>query len=121
MGELINFCFNSGDKEFIGVVRYGAIWTNSQGKWRLSFNKTFLKLVINCLLNNSYFALASMCFRQFIGILLGSDPVPIYGKLGFVQLRKEGVSSHKKWDKRKVHIFSNIIRFIEDLCTFNDD
>ena len=54
MGELINFSFNGGDKEFIGITRYCAIWTNSREKHRLSFNKSSLKLAINSLLNNSY-------------------------------------------------------------------
>ena len=26
-----------------------------------------------------------------------------------------------KWDQQKVYIFSNIFRFIEDPCTFNND
>lgn len=32
MVELINFCFSDGDKEFIGIAKYGAIWTNKQQK-----------------------------------------------------------------------------------------
>lgn len=35
MWELINFCFNGGDKEFIGIIRYGAIWTNTQENYGL--------------------------------------------------------------------------------------
>ena len=34
IGEFINFCFNGGDKEFIGITRGCAIWTNSQQKDR---------------------------------------------------------------------------------------
>ena len=30
MGELINFCLNDGDKEFIRITRNGAIWTNDK-------------------------------------------------------------------------------------------
>ena len=30
MAELINFCFYGGNKEFIGITRYGAIWTKSR-------------------------------------------------------------------------------------------
>ena len=32
MGKLINFSFNGGVKEFIGITKYGAIWTNDQQK-----------------------------------------------------------------------------------------
>ena len=81
MGELINFCFNGGDKEFIGITRYGAIWTNSQEKYKLYFNKITLKLAINYLLDNCYFTLGSMCFCQLIGIPMGSDPAPFMANL----------------------------------------
>ena len=37
----------AGDKELIRVTRYGAISTNSQQQYRLSFNKRSLKLAIN--------------------------------------------------------------------------
>ena len=46
MPELINFCFYGGNKEFIGITRYGAIWTKSREKQKLSFNKTSLKMAI---------------------------------------------------------------------------
>ena len=74
MLELINFCFNSDDTEFIGIFRYGATWTSSRPKCRLSFNKTSLKFVINYLPDNCYFALASMCFRQLIEFTMVPDP-----------------------------------------------
>ena len=54
MQELINFFFDVGDKEFIGVTKYGAFWTNGQQKLRLYFIKTFLKLM---------FSYISLCFR----------------------------------------------------------
>ena len=57
MRELINFCFDGGNKEFIDITRYGAIWTNSGEKYRLYFNGTSLKLAINYLIDNSYLTL----------------------------------------------------------------
>ena len=30
VGELLNFCFNGGNKELIGFIRYDAVWTNDQ-------------------------------------------------------------------------------------------
>ena len=79
--ELINFCFNDGDKEFIGITRYGAIYTNNQQKYRLSFNQTSLKSAINYLLDNRYLALGSMCFSQLIGIPMRYDPAAFMANL----------------------------------------
>ena len=47
MGELTDFCFNVGEKEFTGITKHGPVWTNNWQKDRLSFNKTSLKLEIN--------------------------------------------------------------------------
>ena len=93
MGQLINFCFNGGDEEFIGTTRYCA---NSQQKHRLSFNKSSSKLAFNYLLDNSYFTLGSMCFRRLIGIPMGSDQHILWLKR-FCIIAK-GSGSDKKWD-----------------------
>ena len=77
MVSLINFCFNDGDKEFIGITRYGAIGTNIQEKYTLSLNKTYLKLATNYLPDNSHFSLGSMCFCQLTEIHTESDPAPL--------------------------------------------
>ena len=60
--HLVNFYFIVVDKLFIGITRYGVICIDSWEKYRLSFNKTSLKLAIHYLLDNSYFTLGIMCF-----------------------------------------------------------
>ena len=53
------------------------------------------------------------------------DPKPFYGKLENLYLyyceRKWLLQTKKKQDMRKVRIISNIFRFIDGLCTFNND
>ena len=53
MKRLINFIFffNGREEDLFGVTRNGAIWTNDQQKYILTFNKTSLKLAINYLLD----------------------------------------------------------------------
>ena len=46
-GHLVNFYFIVVDKLFIGITRYGVICIDRWEKYRLSFNKTSLKLAIN--------------------------------------------------------------------------
>ena len=70
MRELIKLWFNDGDAVRIGVTKYGAIWTNNQQKYKLLVNETSLKLVINYLLDNYYFTLGNIFFRQ-LGSLWG--------------------------------------------------
>ena len=49
---MINFYFIDDDNEFTEMGRYDVIWTNTHGKYRMSFNKASLKLAINNLLHN---------------------------------------------------------------------
>ena len=74
-----------------------------------------MKLAINCLLDNCYFTLGDICFLQLIGISIGSDPTPFMTNL----LWKEVTSSNNKLEVQKARIFSNIFRFLDNLCTFN--
>ena len=72
MGQLIDFCLLGWDEEFIGIIKYVAIWSNNRQKYKFSFYKLPLKLASNYyLLDNLYFTLDSMCLRQMIGILCG--------------------------------------------------
>ena len=43
MRELINVCFKGGEKQFIVVTDFGAIWTINKNK----FEKTFIKGSLN--------------------------------------------------------------------------
>ena len=79
--ELIKFCLNGREKEFIGISKHDAIWTNNQQKYRFSVDKTSLKLAIDYLLDNWYFTLGSTFFRQLIGIPMMSDPASFMANL----------------------------------------
>ena len=60
--------------------------------------------------------IVSSCFRQLIGIGIGSNVAPFMANVFLYYYER-------KWflyTQSKVRIFSNILTFIEDLCTFND-
>ena len=120
MSNLINFCFHGGDKEYIAVTNFGAIWTNDKDKYKINFSKTSLKLAINYLLDNCYFTLGTMCFRQLIGIPMGSDPAPFMANLFLYYFENKWLQDTKKRDLQKARMFSNTFRFIDDLCALND-
>ena len=85
-------------------------------KYRLPIHKASLKLEINDLLDNSYFNLGRMSFRQLIGVSMGSDPAGFMANLFLKSLLQT-----KKWDMRKACIFSVIFTFIDDLYTLNNE
>lgn len=46
MAELINVCFKGGEKQFLVVTDFGAIWTNNKNKFEKTFKKDSLNLAI---------------------------------------------------------------------------
>lgn len=113
MGQLIDFCLLGGDEEFIGIIKYVAIWSNNRQKYKFSFYKLPLKLASNYyLLDNLYFTLDSMCLRQMIGILCGLTQLQLWKTFSCISIIL---------DLQRARIFSNIFRFTDDLCTFNNN
>ena len=103
------------------MTRYGASGTKSQQKYTFSFDKTFLNLTVNYLLNNCYFTLGSMCFHPLVGIFIGSHPAPFMTKLFFLLSLKEVVFQKEKADPTKGPSIFSFFRFIDDLCTFSNN
>ena len=50
----VNFCFNKGDEEFIGINRYGAIWTNRKKSHIFSNTFRFIDDLYTCFNNNGF-------------------------------------------------------------------
>ena len=73
------------------------------------------------LLDNSYLTLGSMCFIQLIEIHIGPESTFFMAKLFLYCHEKERLLQVNKQDLQKIHVFSNIIRFIDDPSTFDND
>ena len=66
--EIINFGFKGSDKFYIRITKYGVQWVKVINKCNVTFDKTFLKLALNFLLNQRFFSFGNFFFRQVIGI-----------------------------------------------------
>ena len=75
MRELINFFFKGREKQFIAITKLEATQTDDKNKFKITFNKTSLKLAINFLPGNFFFFnFGNFPFRQITGIRIGFDP-----------------------------------------------
>lgn len=119
MIQLANPCFNVCDKEFIGITRYGAIWTDSRQKYKLLYDETSLKLLIT---QYTVVALLSVAFAFVSGLqFLWDLTQPLLWQTYFCIIRKgSGFFEQKNSDSAKVWIFLNSFRFIDGLCSFNN-
>ena len=79
--ELIHFCFIGGEKQFIAVIKFGAIQTDDKNRFKTKFVKATLKLAINFLLDNFFFNFGNLSFRQIIVNRMGSDLAPFVANL----------------------------------------
>ena len=108
-------------KRIYRVIKSWSYLGSNQQTYKLSFDKTSLKLAINYLLDSCYFTLGGMCFGQLIGIPMGSDPFPFMVNLFLYYHGRKWLLRRKKQNLWKTWIISIFFRFIDDLCIFNNN
>ena len=74
MRELINFFFKGREKQFIAVTKLEATQTDDKNKFKITFNKTSLKLPLIFFLVIFFFNFENLPCRQITGIHIGFDP-----------------------------------------------
>ena len=120
MDELIDFCFRGGTNQHIAVSKYGAHWVTRPDKNKICFSKSSFKQAVRYLMNNCFFTVGTLLFRQIIGIPMGSDPAPFMANLFLYYYENKWINKLKKSDIGRARRYSNIFRFIDDLSAFND-
>ena len=112
--ELINFPFKDGGKEFISINKFRARLTDNQKKFKITSDKSSLKLAINILLNNCFFNFGNLLFQQITGTSMGSDPATFIVNLFLYYYENKWLLETTKRDLRKAR------RFIDYLCAKNN-
>ena len=79
----------------IGVNKYGAKWVQDRTKCAITFDKSSLKLAIDFLLDQCYFNVGNLIFRQVIDIPMGSDPAPFMANLFCTFMKTNDLSQPK--------------------------
>ena len=118
--SLIDFCFNGGDKKYIGINRYGARWVKDPNKYPAYFDKKMIKEAVSYLLDNCFFTVGNKLFKQIIGIPMGSDPAPFFANLFLYFYERKFMLNLQKKDLHRARKYGNVFRFIDDLSAIND-
>ena len=105
LGELLNFYFSDDDTKFIRITSDSGTWTSSRPKYRLPFSKTFLNFAINYLLDNCYFELGSLCFRQLIEVTMVFDPALLMTTYFFIFIKRSSFFKQKNGSEKNSYIF----------------
>ena len=85
--ELISFCFEGGEKQLLAVTKFEATWTIDKSKFKTTFDKAFLKLVIDFFLDNCSFNFGNLSFWQINEITVCSDLV-LFWEIYFIITRR---------------------------------
>ena len=117
--EVVTKAFKGGTNQYIRVNKKDAHWDNCrEGQ---TFSKENIFLLIDLVIDNSFFRFGKKVFRQKIGIPMGVDPAPQMENLYLYYYEAAYMETLTKQDYSKAKKFNNTSRFIDDLGTLNND
>ena len=121
LSELVDFVFQGGTRTYISVTKSGANFVQKQNRKKTCYTKESIKEAIIYIMENCYFTIGNMTFRQIIGIPMGSDPAPFFANFFLSHFEAKYISQLRKRDPKLARKFKNICRYIDDLVAPNDD
>ena len=118
---VIKEAFKSSKYSFISVYKNDARWTNSPRKNTLHLNCNKVIILMNWLIDNIYVTFGDKCFRQVIGIPMGTDCAPFLANLFLYAREYKWIDKQRKLNNWHVlKHFRSCSRYIDDLLLFNN-
>ena len=119
---VINEAFKASKKNFISIYAQSANWTNSPKKTTQHVNKQKLIDLTNWLIDNTFVILGDHCFRQKIGIPMGTDCAPFIANLFLYAYEFQWIDKQiKNKNFNILKKFKGCCRYIDDLFVINND
>ena len=118
----IKQAFSSSKKSFISIDKNGANWTDSPRKKTLSLNCRKLTNLMRWLIDNIYVTFGDKCFRQTIGIPMGTDCAPFLANLFLYSYEYRWIDKQRKsGNYHTLNFFKGCSRYIDDLLLINNN
>ena len=119
---VIKEAFKSSNKKYISIYPNSAGWTNSPKNKTTHMDQTTVIKLTNWLLDNTFVVFGNSCFKQEIGIPMGTDCAPFIANLFLY-------AYEFKWIKKQVenknfkliNKFRGCCRYIDDLFVINNE
>ena len=122
LGEVIELCFDGGDKSYLAMSQKNkAFWVTKKGNRKICLSKNTLKKAVKYLLDNCFFTVGNIIMKQEIGVPMGIDPAPFWANLFLYTYEKDYMRKLISEDKPKARLLSDTGRFLDDLLTINDN
>ena len=114
--------FKGGSNQYIRVTDKSACWSNSpSGGSSRTYSKDHVNMLIDFVVDNSFFRFGETVYRQCVGIPMGVDPAPQMANLYLYFYESMFMEQLTKTDYKTAMKFNNTTRFIDDLGTLNND
>ena len=85
------------------------------------FNESSLIGALNYLMDNCYFTLGHLIFRQIIGVPMGVDPGPYIANLTLWYFENKYLEKLYKTDYFSAKLLNRTFRLIDDITAVNSD
>ena len=118
---MIDLAFKKAKSKYIAVYNKSASWSTNPRPNTFRFDNSSLKKSIKFLIENSYFSIGSLCFKQIIGIPIGVDCAPSVANLTLFKYEYDYISKLVKSDYRRALKFNGCFRLMDDISSINGD
>ena len=122
MKWVIKHAFQLSKKKGISVYNNDARWTDDPKKGTVHIDEKLLIQLTNWLIANNFVMFGDKCFRQVVGIPMGTDCAPFLANLFLFSLEFQWI--HKQIKLKKFHLVRKFIscgRYIDVLLMINND
>ena len=119
---VVEKAFELSGKFFITITSRGANWSDNPRESSLYMNCKQLVDSINWLIDNIYVTFGNKCFRQVIGIPMGTDCAPFLANLFLYSYEFKWIDQQRR-DKnfKNLLAFQGCCRYIDDLFLVHND
>ena len=118
---VIKQAFNSSKKSHISIYKTGASWTDSPRKSTTHVDCKTVTQLVRWLIDNIYVTFGDKCFRQTIGIAMGTDCAPFLANLFLYSYEYQWIDKQRKLGQTELlNKFQSCCRYIDDLLLINN-
>ena len=119
---VIKTAFQNSGKPFISVYENDARWTSAPKKNTLYMDCSKVTRLMRWLIDNIYVTFGDRCFRQIIGIPMGTDCAPFLANLFLFSYEYKWIDKQRRLNNHHIlNKFKVCGRYIDDLLLVNND
>ena len=119
--DVVKLAFKHSKCSYISIYDKSFSWVKKPRDNTFRFDEAFLIETIEFILDNSYFCMGNIIFRQIVGVPMGVDPGPFIANLTLFYFEYKYLDKLYKLDYHSARQLNNTFRLIDDITSVNSD